>query len=185
MRTAGQSGAGPQDAAARAPAPAREPAPGTHLSGPDPQDEVRLVNPGTPCREQPDLLVDAIRTTPLKKKTTAASHGRAGPWHRRRPTSARLPPTPASPCTDAAARRCAQTGSRCRQSCRGVPAAAASNDTRTDACQSTSSRMPVSSSVRLSKQDSFVAMTVDSTQGCMLLCRAFRIQPRFSYVAMT
>ncbi|MEV6667077.1 WhiB family transcriptional regulator [Streptomyces nigra] len=31
-----------------------------------------MVNPDTPCREQPDLLVDASRTTPLKKKTTAA-----------------------------------------------------------------------------------------------------------------
>lgn len=66
-----------------------------------------------------------------------------------------------------------------------VAAAAALNGTRTNVSQSTSSRMPVSSSVRLSKQDSFVAMAVDSTQGCMLLCRAFRIQPRFLYVAMT
>ncbi|MFE5190057.1 WhiB family transcriptional regulator [Streptomyces sp. NPDC056628] len=31
-----------------------------------------MVNPDTPCREQPDLLVDSSRTTPLKKKTTAA-----------------------------------------------------------------------------------------------------------------
>lgn len=64
-------------------------------------------------------------------------------------------------------------------------AAAALNGTRTNVSQSTSSRMAVSSSVRLSKQDSFVAMAVDSTQGCMLLCRAFRIQSRFLYVAMT
>ncbi|MGV9240212.1 hypothetical protein [Streptomyces nigra] len=31
-----------------------------------------MVNPDTPCREHPDLLVDTSRTTPLKKKTTAA-----------------------------------------------------------------------------------------------------------------
>lgn len=66
-----------------------------------------------------------------------------------------------------------------------VAEATALNGTRTNVCQSTSSRMAVSSSVRLSKQDCFVAMAVDSTQGCMLLCRAFRIQPRFLYVAMT
>ncbi|WP_333754161.1 WhiB family transcriptional regulator [Streptomyces sp. IBSBF 3352] len=36
------------------------------------EEEVGLVNPDTPYREQPDLLVDASRTTPLKKKTTAA-----------------------------------------------------------------------------------------------------------------
>ncbi|MGV9574447.1 WhiB family transcriptional regulator [Streptomyces nigra] len=65
-------GVGPQDAAERVPSSAREPAPGTRLSGPDLQEEVGLVNPDTPYREQPDLLVDASRTTPLKKKTTAA-----------------------------------------------------------------------------------------------------------------
>ncbi|MFF9391995.1 WhiB family transcriptional regulator [Streptomyces griseoluteus] len=65
-------GVGPQDAAERVSAPAREPAPGTRLSGPDLQEEVGSVSPDTPCREQPDLLVDSSRTTPLKKKTTAA-----------------------------------------------------------------------------------------------------------------
>lgn len=66
-----------------------------------------------------------------------------------------------------------------------VSAATALNGTRGTVCQSTSSRTEVSSSVRPSKQDAFVAMAVDSTQGRMLLCRAFRIQPRFLYVAMT
>ncbi|MFF9364485.1 WhiB family transcriptional regulator [Streptomyces griseoluteus] len=65
-------GVGPQDAAERVPAPAGEPAPGTRLSGPDLQEEIGSVSPDTPCREQPDLLVDFSRTTPLKKKTTAA-----------------------------------------------------------------------------------------------------------------
>ncbi|WP_107096688.1 WhiB family transcriptional regulator [Streptomyces sp. JHA19] len=65
-------GVGPQDAAKRVPVSTREPPPSTRLSGPDLQEEVGLVNPDTPCREQPDLLVDASRTTPLKKKTTAA-----------------------------------------------------------------------------------------------------------------
>ncbi|MFD6312029.1 MULTISPECIES: WhiB family transcriptional regulator [Streptomyces] len=66
------TGVDPQDAAKRVPASTREPAPGTRPSGPDLQEEVGLVNPNTPYREQPDLLVDASRTTPLKKKTTAA-----------------------------------------------------------------------------------------------------------------
>ncbi|MEV7451399.1 WhiB family transcriptional regulator [Streptomyces nigra] len=65
-------GADPRDTAARVPRICAGTSSRTRLSGPDLQEEVGLVNPDTPCREQPDLLVDASRTTPLKKKTTAA-----------------------------------------------------------------------------------------------------------------
>lgn len=123
---------------------------------------------------------------PVARRPAAPDHRRwdlcqprtRSPWHRRRLQSARLSPTPASP---ARIRLPVVHAGRVQVPTvlPRVTAAAALNGTRTNVSQSTSSRMPVSSSVRLSKQDSFVAMAVDSTQGCMLLCQAFRIQPRF------
>lgn len=71
MGTAGQGASAPRMRRNGFPHPRGNPLPHTP-SGPALQEEIGLVNPDTPCREQPDLLVDASRTTPLKKKTTAA-----------------------------------------------------------------------------------------------------------------